>query len=147
MEQTIELAGETLTLSDALEAIDVAITLGAEIAAPVNSFLYSVHVEIRDADDGRNNYVDLIGVYQSKESAEADLRGWILNRWAHNENAPWSEDFDESGEELVPGWYEGHEKAFLATHTDIEVIEEYFDDSIDSYGIEKIQVKPFLARD
>lgn len=127
--------------ADPITAIEVAITLGAEIAAPVNSFLYTFHVDIVDEDDQRNNYGYLVGVYQSQESAEAGVRNWILERWASTERAPWIEDFEGIDDD-----YEEKEKEFLQGKTDIEVIKAYFDDALDSYGIMKVRVLPLAVR-
>ena len=125
--------------TDALRALDVAIALGAEIPAPVKSFVYLASVKVGDEDRVRDDYKVNLGVHQSYESAEVDIVGWILERWSESSKAPWNSDLEfESGDEE----YDLGERNYLASKTDVEILEDYFTDHYDSYEIVKLIVKP-----
>ena len=128
---------------DALRALEVAIALGAEIPAPVKSFVYLASVKVGDEDRVRDDYKVNLGVSQSYESAKVDIVVWILGRWGQSSYAPWNSVLKlESGDEE----YDLGEKNYLASKTDAEILKDYFTDSIDSYDITKFIVKPNFPR-
>ena len=128
---------------DALRALEVAIALGAEIPAPVKSFVYLATVAVIDEDDGRNDYTDTIGVYQSEVAAKIGLVGWILDRWSQSERAPWNDDLEFSA---ADDEYDLGEKNYLASKTDDEILQDYFSDSPDSYNITKFIIQGETVR-
>ena len=134
---------------DALKAVDIAIALGAEIPAPVKSFVHIAKVEIVDEDDGRNNYGYIVGAYQSNEDAEAGLVGWVLERWTDAERAPfydlWDRNQNEDEDEDLD--YDDLEKIYIREHTDKEILKAYFNAFSDSYEIEKVYVKSVPSRE
>jgi len=133
---------ETTVPEQAINAVrlfEIAIALGAEIPAPVGSFIWIGHVNIEDQDDYRNDYDYDYGVYQSEISAEAGLVGWILEQWEMSLGSPWNEELNDVDDE-----YLSNEKIYLSENTDKEIIEEYFDGSSNTYEIKvmKIQENP-----
>ena len=138
-------SAEVTPLPDALRALEVAIALGAEVAAPVKSFVHIVRVEIVDEDDPFNNYGYVVGVYQSVEAAKAGLVGWVLERWGDSGRSPFYDSWDnkEDEEDLD---YEEAEKRYVEANSDDEILKAYFDASSDSYDIDKSYVKANAIR-
>ena len=128
---------------DLLQALAVAIVLGAEIPALAGSYFW----EVKYFDNSlREDNVFSLGKFQSKKACEFALVNWIINEWTETGSTPWHEVTSmlapkaQQDKMLAIRSSTNPIKAYLESHTDEEIIDWYFSRTYDRYEIERYTV-------
>ena len=113
---------------DLVQALKIAITLGAKINAIPGMKFY--RVELHASDGEKYN----IGCYATEKDAFQALARWVVNQWDETSSfssTPWSDRDDDhhdySEEEL--------RRIFIEERTHKQIIKEYFDYEANTYDI------------
>lgn len=123
-------------VKDAITAIDVAIALGADIAARPGSFFY----ELRYFDNSDDSQDFCIGRFQTVKACDTALVGWIVNEWGNSDRTPWKDPGDNQQLQVIAD-SEHPEQSYLEAFTETQVIDAYFKSTYDRYSIEKHYIK------
>jgi hypothetical protein len=120
--------------------ISEAVSLEEGEVAPVGSFYHRITVQCRDGFDA--TYDSFKASVQTEVDAKRALADWVLIEWANGYCPPSGEDgveLDFRDASVV--------SAYLLTHTDEEIIDQYFaNDDDNSYEIERCVIQPFTVR-
>lgn len=141
MENLDNQVGTTLTLEDAVLAIQVAITLGAEVPAPVGVSFYSliVHWNKTELLDPMSPHT--LGYYKTELDAFNALEDQILSTYSDELTGPWIPVFDPSDEDWMP-WetYVTLRQEYLLTHSREDLFNYYFGE-VGGYEIKKAKIE------
>jgi hypothetical protein len=117
-----------------LGQLQCAIALGQEITAPVGSICFESHIYDGDGAD-----VDFtLGTYGSEKDAKAAIAKWIIWDWGNSGRNPWDPDRLISYGDIEN--FDDAERKYLASHTNDEIIDWFFNQSSDRYDINRIEV-------
>lgn len=112
--------------------------------APIGATLFASKVW---SQDGRERFTDFSGFYQTREASLRGIANWILEDYRDNpEKEP---ECNHTGG-MDEGWILTDPQEFLeylASHTDEEIIDEFFlvEDDRD-WSIEEVKISPFEDR-
>ena len=126
-----------------LQALTIAIALGAEIPALVGSHFWEVTYFDNSLTEDN---VFSIGKFQSKKACETALANWIINEWTETGHTPWKYTANifsspQIKEEMARIQNSANPlKAYLSTHTDSEIIDWYFSQVSDKYEINRYTI-------
>lgn len=125
---------ETPDTDSILKSLDVAIALGAEIAAPVGSFFYECQYFDNSSSDDF-----CIGRFPSMEAAVTALVAWIIQEWANSDRTPWGEPGEDEQLKAIAN-SDDPEKTYLEIFTEAKIIDAYFEKTYDRYSMEKYYI-------
>jgi len=147
-----ETKSKDIDVNSPIRLLEIAIALGAEVLAPVGSHFFELIIF-----DNSYSYDKTYStsIFQTKKSCETALVNWIVREWTESERTPWREvatalSSSRLQEEMrLIRESDDPFEAYLATHTDSEIIDWYFAQSIDTYEINRKRIyeeeKPFLG--
>lgn len=115
------------TIASLLEPIIVANLLGANIPAVPGTKVYALTVEVGESDSSQYNNTTHLGLFTTREKAEAELVCWIYGRWIDQlRRTPWSGSLDGNPPLSDEEW--GLKaKNYMESHTRDEIIDAYFE--------------------
>lgn len=121
-------------LDYALGQIKCAVEFGQEVLAPIGTLCFEAHIY-----DGDGAMVDFtLGTYGSEKDAKAAIAKWIIWDWGNSGRNPWDPDRLISSGDIES--FDVAERKYLASHTNEEIIEWFFNQSSDRYDINRIEV-------
>lgn len=132
---------KTLALEDAILAIQVAITLGAEIVAPIGVSFFEASVHWSKNEQGDPVTPMNVGYYQTEVDALSAMCDNIISNYSDEWLGPWMPVFyDDTQESMSWDTYVILRQEYLTSHSNEELITYYFGKE-GGYEIKKVKIE------